>query len=299
MAKKRKTPVEDGFGTSDPDQKKHKVLIKVVIGLTVIITIIITYPFYMDGSNRTAPAKSSAPSHVASFKTETKSNREWQGLLPKQIAEKFIAATTHEERLRWIQNPQLNSDIMDQFFRSGAGRNERVAKIEEMPRAALDERILARFSVTMKDGSKRLLCIPFDEGGGLVDFRTYARHCSASWESLLDGSVTNGTEMRLFLQKSSYYNHGFTDEKRWLSLIGTSPDLSAPVYLFVRIDDSEIWRYDNEMSRLIKNPPARPTRYTVAIENIDNSHRNRSFVIWKVIHPGWAESRSDQDAPQE
>ena len=209
----------------------------------------------------------------------------WQGPQPREIADRFLSATTDEERLRWVLNPDGVGELMARFYRDGAGRDEKVVGVDKMSEAATGGSVFARFSVSLEGGSKRLLCVPFDESGGGVDFKSYARYCSESWDSLLDGSVSSGAEMRLFLEKSDYYNHEFADENQWQSLIGTSPELTAPVHLFVR--------RDSDSSQFLRNLPHRPTRYTVAIKSAGMSHRNRQFLITKIICPGWVEPRSE------
>jgi len=78
---------------------------------------------------------------------------------------------------------------MEQFYRDGPGATETVADLQKMPPKANDDHVCERFTVTMTDGSKRLLCVPFDEGGGRVDFKSYACQCSDPWSAVLDGTV--------------------------------------------------------------------------------------------------------------
>lgn len=132
----------------------------------------------------------------------------------------------------------------------------------------------------MTDGSRRLLCVPFDESGARVDFKSYARHCSEPWSAVLDGTAPKADEMRVFLQQGRYYNFAFADESEWLCLIATSPDLENPIHLYAR-------RNNPDLLLFLQNPPQEPQRYTIALENPGQSHLNRQWQLTRVLFIGW------------
>ena len=205
---------------------------------------------------------------------------QWQGPQPQQIADKFLAANTQQERLRWVREPAAVAAIMERFYRDGPGAAEKVAGIGKMPQVTTDDQVFERFTVTMTDGSKRLLCVPFDESGAGVDFKSYARYGSEPWSAVLDGTVAKADEMRVFLEPGDYYNHEFTDERQWLCLIASSPDLENPIYLYARRDNPDLLLF-------LKNPPKEPQRYVIAIENPGEGHYIRQWQLKRVIATGW------------
>jgi len=46
--------------------------------------------------------------------------------------------------------------------------------------------------------------------------------------------------MRVFLMRVNYYNYEFADERQWLCLIATSPELENPIYLYARRDNPDL-----------------------------------------------------------
>ena len=50
----------------------------------------------------------------------------------------------------------------------------KVADLKKMPPGGADDQAFERFAVTMTDGSRRLLCVPFDGSGSAlgVDFKS-------------------------------------------------------------------------------------------------------------------------------
>jgi hypothetical protein len=204
----------------------------------------------------------------------------WQGLQPGQIVDKFLAASTPQERLRWVRQPAAVADLMERFYREGPGASEKVAGLQQMATGATDDQVYERFAVTMTDGSRRLLCVPFDEGGAGVDFKSYARHCSDPWSAVLDGTASKATEMRVFLQRGNYYNYGFTDERQWLCLIATSPELEHPIHVYAR-------RNNPDLLLFLQNPPEQLQRYTIALENTGEGHLKEQWQLTRVLTPGW------------
>jgi hypothetical protein len=230
---------------------------------------------YLTASNRDGEVPP-----MAAERAQTAPPVAWQGLQPGQIADKFLAASTPQERLRWVRRPAEVADLMERFYRDGPGASEKVADHHEMPPAATDDHAFERFTVTMTDGSRRLLCVPFDESGARVDFKSYARHCSVPWSAVLDGTAPKADEMRVFLQQGSYYNFAFADESEWLCLSATSPELEHPIHLYAR-------RNHLDLLRFLQNPPQEPQRYTIALENTGQSHLNRQWQLTRVLSIGW------------
>jgi hypothetical protein len=205
----------------------------------------------------------------------------WQGLQPQQLADRFLAANTQEERLRWVREPATVAGIMERFYRDGPGRSEKMETMKKVTESVITEAgVLQRFSVTMTNGRKRVLYVPFDESGGGIDFKSYAAYCSDPWDKLLDGTVAQAAEMRVFLELSSYYNYEFPDEKEWQCLLATAPGLEDPIYLYVRRDSPA-------MAELKRCPFTEPTRFTIAIEKQGEGHKRRQWQLTRVIGSGW------------
>ncbi len=205
----------------------------------------------------------------------------WRGETPKVVAERFLAATTNEERLHWVKNPDSVAEIMLQFYQDGPGKSLKSTKLTQLPQNIALEETYAQFAVSMDDGSARLLCVPYAEnGGGGVDFKCYSLYGSASWNDLLSGSATKAEEVRVILEPSTYYNGEFSDEKKWQSLIATSPDIEDVLYFYIP-------REDPSTVNLMIDPSKSAARFTVGIESIGKSYEKRQFLITHLVRRGW------------
>ena len=201
-------------------------------------------------------------------------------LSPLAVAENFTRATTQAERLKWVRQPTEVAAAMAEFFSTGSGAHEVVAKLEAMRAADTGTESYARFGVTMATGPPRLLCMVTTAGGAKVDFKAYARHGSVPWAALLAGQAQEAGEMRIYIEKGTYYNFGFQHEVRWQHFTATSPDLEAPVELYLA-------RTDPALKLLEQLDSKRPVRATVALRALGDSHLHRQFEITRFLERGW------------
>lgn len=196
------------------------------------------------------------------------------------VAENFTRATSQAERLKWVRQPAEVAPAMAEFFSTGAGAHEVVAKLEAMPPVDTDTLSYLRYGVTMAAGPPRLLCVVATADGAKVDFRAYARHGSVPWAALLAGQAQEAGEMRVSLKKGNYYNFGFQHEVRWQHFTATSPDLEDPVALYIA-------RSDPAFKLLEQLDSKRPVRATVALRTLGDSHLHRQFEITRFLGAGW------------
>jgi hypothetical protein len=209
---------------------------------------------------------------------------EWDGGTPQEVAERFLGAANFEERLRWVKNPDQVAPLVEDFYLDGPGRDERVAGIGLLTDVATRDGVLARFEVSMTDGSQRLLCLHYEGSGcGKIDFKCYARHCSQSWSDLLDGEIERADEMRVILEPYAYYNYDFRDEVSWISLFATSPDLPPEgIYLYAK-------RGAPGIPAGLEDPGFTPLQCTISIGTLGRGRLHRQFILDRVLHEGWFE----------
>ncbi len=205
----------------------------------------------------------------------------WQGPQTLEVANAFTAATTVEERLPWVDQPEEVAALMEEFYSSGPGRTETITKLSAARLPMQEGRAFDSFLVTLADGSSRAVDVAYElDGHAKVDFKAYSRFCSAPWSGLLDGSYPTAAEMRVLLKIGSYYNRDFSDEGAWLCLIANSPELKEPLYLYARRDNPQLRAF-------LRDLPDQETRYTVSIENTEHGRPHRQFILSKVLRSGW------------
>jgi hypothetical protein len=272
--RRRRKDAEASYAKKLGRELTSRLILALLIGVPLVIL------FFLGARYWIQQERTGDPTPMTNERLKIAPPRVWQGLQPEQIVDKFLAASTPQERLRWVRQPAAVADLMERFYQDGPGASEKVAGLQKMPTGATDDQAFERFTVTMTDGSRRLLCVPFDESGARVDFKSYARHCSEPWSAVLDGTASKATEMRVFLQRGSYYNYAFADERQWLCLIATSPELEHPIHLYAR-------RNNPDLLLFLQNPPQQPQRCTIALENTGEGHLKQQWQLTRVLATGW------------
>jgi hypothetical protein len=273
---------EEKFGSNAVDGLSHRLLKFALIAAPIFIVA----GLWLLGLSRNEPesfADESLQIHSSQTHAQSAPKATWAGLQPRQIAENFLQATTQEERLKWVRESADIAGIVGDYYRNGGGASETMLRLRNMDDIDTEEGLLARFMVEMKDGSERLLFVPYFEGGGRgVDFKSFSIHCSHPWNAILDGSATKTDEVRVNLEPASYYNFEFADETKWFCFAATSPKLEGSLHFYAH-------REDPALQALINYPFTNPLRFTVSIESTGQSHQHRQWRLSKVLFPGWVE----------
>jgi hypothetical protein len=204
----------------------------------------------------------------------------WDGPQPHEVADLFLRASTHEERLRLIRNPEQAGPIMDKFFTEGAGKYEKV--INQMIVDSVDDGnfIMDRMELTMNDGKPRMLCIVHCNGRALVDFESYARCGSTTWDEILSGKVNKAERMRVIIENNNYYNYSFNDETKWISFVANTPELPNSIYLYGSSDNQAFLD-------LKKSIGTGTMTCTISIEATNEGAPCRQFILSKLIAKDW------------
>ena len=283
--KQRRNPkilTEEKFGSKAVDDLSHRLLKFALIASPLFIAA----GFWLLGFSRNEPASFAIESqqiHSSENQPQIATKTTWAGLQPRKIAENFLQATTHEERLKWVRESADVAGIVGDYYRNGRGASETMLRLRSMDDIETEEGLLARFMVEMKDGSERLLFVPYFEGGGRgVDFKSFSIHCSQPWHAILDGSTAKADEVRVNLEPASYYNFEFADETKWFCFAATSPKLDGTLHFYAHRDDPAL-------QAIINYPFASPLRFTVSIKSTGLSHQHRQWLLSKVLFPGWVE----------
>lgn len=204
---------------------------------------------------------------------------EWRGPHPSEVLEKFVAATSHEERLKWVRQPDKVGPAMEAFFRDGAGAREKIVGTQPLAVSDQGAMLYEDYLVQLEGGGIRLASVSVDPDGAKVDFPAYARLGSESWDDLLGGVVKEADEVRLILQPGGFYLHAFPDEEAWRNFKASSPDLPEGIDLYVGRGTA--------LDRQLEELAGRTDRATLSIRAVGDSAKHRQFEITGVKGIGW------------
>ncbi len=215
-------------------------------------------------------------------RVESSAPREkWHGPVPSVIAERFMKAKSHKERLELVRHPEQVGPAMEAFFRDGPGATEHVKGFHPVASSPSGELVFESYHVEMANAPMRLLSVLVDPRGAKVDFECYARSGSVAWADLLTGNVTEAAEVRVMLEAGGYYLHEFGDEQKWLHFKATSPDFSETLDFYLDRQNPSV--------RDIRELGARAFFATLSIRAVNGSEKRRQFEITAVKALNWVE----------
>lgn len=272
-ARSKSSKMETGWSDRKPenDGKAKSSTVAVIAGLVFVAGLLVYLAIgaFTDKSEKSDDASSQA-----------NADDKWQGPLPAQVAENFTLATTHEQRLKWVRDPERVSAMMMAFFAEGAGAKEKILGITPMGSATSGKFTLVRFQTRLDNERQRLLAVVLTDEGAKVDFECYARHGSVTWPDLLTGVAKEASEVRVFLARGTFYLHEFADEKQWNCFRVTTPDSEAPMHVYAARGSAT----DTALSELSVD---RDLRVTLALRAVGDSFQNGQFEITQLVTAGW------------
>lgn len=124
------------------------------------------------------------------------------------------------------------------------------------------------------------LLTPDDRGAWQLDFESFARRVTPTWEEILKGGFGKAT-VRVLVARDSYYN-GHFDEGEWSCYGIGSPDVDEVIYGYCKIDST----LDKKLRGLLSDG-VRSSRVTLEIQSLPEGGR-RQFEITKVLAIDWA-----------
>lgn len=248
------------------------------LGFVILVLLALAFVLWKmraKGEGKPAPKKQDQ-----ALKVEIPVYRPQDGLGVRVVAEKFLAATTAEQRLQWVVNPEAvrsrMSSYAEQALSAPASSWVRVGSRKAEGLAA------NQFLVSFADGGRRLMCLEQTAAGYRVDWDAYARYCTASWSDILAGQV-DSAEVRVFARPVSYYNFAYRDESRWQSFVLSSPDIEEVLYAYVE--------KGSKAQRLLSQELKRSTRsgvpVTLKISKIKEGAKRKQFIIERALAIGW------------
>jgi hypothetical protein len=205
----------------------------------------------------------------------------WHGPVPSVVAERFIKAKTHEERLEWVRHPEEVGAAMKAFFREGPGATEQIGGLHPLATESSGDLVYESYGVEINGSPDRLLSVSVDPRGAKVDFECYARLGSVAWADLTSGKVTEAAELRAVLQPGGYFLNVFADEQKWLHFKASSPDGEETVDFYLD--------RGHPLVREIQQIEGPLFRATLSVRAVNGSERHGQFEISSVKALDWVE----------
>jgi hypothetical protein len=206
----------------------------------------------------------------------------------EKVARAFLNEPDPQKRLQWVRDRDAVAEHLELYAEEALSYPP--MQLVNRGRQAEDGLETTGFAVRFASASFRLLNLVETSDGPRVDWDSYARYCSASWDDLLSGKESSA-EVRVFVSPGDYHNGPFADEAKWMCFRLMSPDLpeGRDVFAYAETGSSRA----TQLRRIILRAPQFRQHMTLQIEGHEAPGDSRLFEITRVLALGWVRGARD------
>ncbi|MGB2403407.1 MAG: hypothetical protein ACPIA7_08360, partial [Akkermansiaceae bacterium] len=205
----------------------------------------------------------------------------------RQLANDFGMSTNPDVRLSMCRYKDQISKRLDHYPKQML--TEAASEVKFLDVADLGGIMAARFLAKFPNNKSRLICVVSTENGLRVDWDCYARYNSLAIPLLLRGDMKSA-ELRVFVERSDYYNFSYRDDTRWSSFILKSPDSEELIYAYSLKQTTTGKLLDAALSGVNRG---KSVQVTLQVSSRSDSHKRKQFTIDRIYAFGWLKPEID------
>lgn len=195
------------------------------------------------------------------------------------LAKQFMEATSIQDLLPLVRNPDLAEDRIKKFYPGGKIDAPGISAFNTTSRVLRIGTIIA-VMVRNRDFVTKPLYFFETPSGIKIDWESWVGWSEVSWDDFKAAKPQNPKLFRVSLSVVQYYNFSFTDEQRWQSYRIKSPDSKHSIYGYVE-------RNSPLNARLQSSGGMRQIALTLALRfPVDASSPNQ-VIIDNIMAEGW------------
>lgn len=196
------------------------------------------------------------------------------------LARAFVSGIDEEKRLTLVRDAETVRGHLDRYPEDA--RTFSIKNMKLMGYSEMDGRRKCAYAVQLTNGNARLLTVIETEAGLKVDWDSYARYCSASWQDLCSGKVTEA-EVRVYVKSGDHTAKPFDNVEQWTCFLLAEADSDRVFYGYAP-KGSELAQ--QMLAAIMKNRSSRQ-HMTLKISSDGKSCKERLFVVDELLAMGW------------
>jgi hypothetical protein len=224
-------------GSRVSSRREHRQMLWILSGGAVCLGLAVAMVLLaMDASDsKTRPAEPDArqtaePAQSPSVFSETAFLAE-----AETLARRFLEATSVEELLPLVRNPEATGARMREFYPDGGVEPAGMTAFNTRTEV---EHLGGGYAVTVRTGSfeEKTMAFSTTSEGLRIDWESWVGWSEMPWERFLEIRPQEPKLFRVMLGPVDYYNFGFSDDRKWRSYRLLSPDDEHSLYAYVERD---------------------------------------------------------------
>jgi hypothetical protein len=200
------------------------------------------------------------------------------------LARKFMEATTVQELLPLVRNPELAEARMRGFYPGGKIEPLGMQPLGPGAGLSIKDKLIA-LAVRTRDFEEKALAFIETSQGLKIDWESWVGWSDISWKEFMATKPTTGHVFRVILAPVDYYNFEFTDDQKWQSYRLESPDHEYALYGYV-----ERGTVMNEKIHLDRD--TKKMNLMLSLKFPLGASSNNQVEIERFVTEGWVEEDS-------
>ncbi|PQJ29114.1 hypothetical protein [Rubritalea profundi] len=201
----------------------------------------------------------------------------------EEVARAFIAEINVEKRLTMVRNREVVKTHLSSYTEEAL--KEPGVEIREMMRRTFGDKERTSYAVSFTSGSLRLLNVLETDEGPKVDWDSYARYCSVSWDTLTNGESVDPALVRVFVRPGSHYAGEYLDQKKWLCFQLETPDCGETLYAYGKVGEENA----EKMKEIVLRAKNYRQHMTLELEAKGKLDGACLFEVKRLVTVGWVE----------
>jgi hypothetical protein len=221
--------------------------------------------------DRPPPPPVKEPGRIdAAFATEAES-----------LARRFLSATTVDDMLGAVRNPEVAEARMRAFYPEGKIAAPGLSQFNSANGAVTRGKFYS-FPVITSDQVEKSLAFVETPQGLRIDWESWVGWSEMPWQEFLSAKPAASHVFRVILAPVDYYNFGFSDDTKWQCYRLESPDREHAVYGYVE--------RDSRLDVKLRPSPGEPSvLMTLALKFPPDSKSGTQVEIERLVSEGWVE----------
>ncbi|MGL4400567.1 MAG: hypothetical protein ACRCXD_11910 [Luteolibacter sp.] len=199
----------------------------------------------------------------------------------ESMARGFLEATTIEEMLKWVRNPEVAEARMRRFYLEGSITAPGLSQFNS-GEGGYTEGNSHSFSIITGDQVTKALAFVKTPQGLKIDWESWVGWSDIPWPDFLATKPAASHVFRVILAPVDYYNFEFSDDAKWECYRLESPDREHALYGYAE--------KDSPLNRELRpNPGETTTPLILALKFPPDSASGSQVLIERLVGKGWVE----------
>jgi hypothetical protein len=197
--------------------------------------------------------------------------------------EGFLAATSNEDRLKWIRMPSQIRPYLEEYYNRPAALKPEFGSLGEVFPIEEAGLSLVAGRVTFANGVVNDVILEWNGSAFLLDWESFVNYSTLSWKDFQTVRSRNPVAFRVLATKGDFYFPPFSDMDKWgcLALQHSVEDGILYAYFDLASPESTLLR------DLVQNDEGKEIPIMVELQYPEEPGRINQVVLRRIIGKGW------------